>query len=139
MACPAGVALLAAAFGGCAHLPSGPFTPPPPSVASPLADDIRHLDIQHAAYPGWISVPSRPTDIRPKSAWTRNIYNVLRERRRMQALAVLDPQSLYGARAYAEDARAYAAAPPTAADSANQTTSFAKSGRERAKPPSPAQ
>jgi len=132
----------AAPLGGCVNPAGAIFTPPPPDVASPLAEDIRKLNVQDAAYPSWLQVPSQPTDLRPGSAWTRNIYNTLRLRREMQAIVVLYPQSLYGAQAFAKDQRAYVVPPvppAQAAAQADQTAAFAKSGRERAKPPSPVQ
>lgn len=133
-------ALAAAALSACAHLPGRPFVPPTADVASPLAADINRMNLKAAAYPSFINVPTPPTDVRPVTAWTRNIYDVLRARREMQAMVVLMPQSLYGAEAFAQDARAYATPPapsvePTA--QASKSTTFAEQGRERAKPPSP--
>src|SRR5438445_12975524 len=112
------IGLAAARVGGCVNLPGNVFTPPPPDVTSPLAADIRKLNLRDAAYPGWLQVPGQPTDVRPGSAWTRNIYNTLRLRRQMQAVAVLNPQSLYGAEAFAKDSRDRAAAPLTPAEAA---------------------
>ena len=142
---PAGLAVVltaAALLSGCVSLPGNIFTPPPPDVASPLAEDIRKLDVQDAAYPSWLQVPSQPTDVRPGSAWTRNIYNTLRLRREIQAIVVVYPQSLYGAQAFAQESRAYVVPPvppAQAAAQADQTAAFAKTGRARAKPPSPVQ
>ena len=87
-------------------------------------------------------MPSVPQDVRPVTAWTRNIYNTLRERRQSQALEVVYPQSLYGAQAFAEEQRLKAAPPITPAQAAAQTDAtakFAKAQRDRAKAPSPAQ
>ena len=141
---PAALAVLTAAalLSGCVSLPDKLFTPPPPDVASPLAADIRKLDVENAAYPSWLQVPSQPTDVRPGSAWTRNIYNTLRLRRETQAIVVVFPQSLYGAQPFPQEGRAYVvppASPAQAAALADQTAAFAKTGRARAKPPSPAQ
>lgn len=139
MAAVGAAAVAAAGLAGCADLPSRPFTPPPPSLTSPLAADIQAYNARKTAYPGWISMPSQPVDVRPASAWTRNIYNVLRERRQMQALQVLYPQSLYGAEAFAKEQRSRAAAPLTpeqATAQRDQTAAFARQTRERAKPPS---
>ena len=135
-------ALAAAALAGCAYLPGRPFVPPPADVASPLAADIDRMNLKGATYPSFIDVPNLPTDVRPVTAWTRNIYNVLRTRREMQAIVVLDPQSLYGAEAFAQEGRAYAAPPPASIEPTVQpskTAAFATQGHERAKPPSPAQ
>jgi hypothetical protein len=109
-------------------------------VTSPIAGDIQKMDLKTAGYPSFINVPQRPLDVRPTSAWTRNIYNTLRLRRQMQALQELYPQTLYGGGAFAQENRALAAAPLTpeqAAAQAERTAAFIKSGRERATPPSP--
>jgi hypothetical protein len=135
------VALAAASLCGCVDLPKGPFTPPPPDVTSPIAGDILKLDLKTAGYPSFVNVPQRPLDVRPTSAWTRNIYNTLRARRQMQALQELYPQTLYGGGAFEQENRALAApplSPEEAAARAEQTAAFSKSGRERATPPSPA-
>jgi hypothetical protein len=125
---------------GCAHLPSGPFPPPAADVTSPLASEIAKLDPKDAPYPSFLSVPNRPQDVRPATAWTRNIYNTIRLRRQLRALAALNPQGLYGAEAFAKQARLEAATPLTPAEAAaltDNTTKFAKELRDRAKAPSP--
>jgi hypothetical protein len=129
------------ALGGCANLPKGPFAAPSADVTSPLAADIDRLDLRTAVYPTFLSIPNKPNDVRPVSAWTRNIYDTLRLRRQMAAQEALYPQTLYGAEAFAEGERLRAATPLTPAEIAalsDRTAAFAKTGRERATPPSPA-
>ncbi len=135
------LALAGLGLGACADLPKYPFAQPPVDVTSPLAEDLRQVNPTNAAYPSFRQVPDMPTDVRPATAWTRNIYNTLRLRRQMQAQQVLYPQSLYGTEAFAQEERNKAAAPLTpaqAAANADKTAAFAKSQRDRAKAPSPA-
>jgi hypothetical protein len=136
------MALCGFGLGGCIHIPHYPFYQPPTDVTSPLVEDIAKSNPASAPFPSFLSVPSQPLDIRPTTAWTRNIYNTLRLRRQMQAMAVLYPQGLYGSEAFAKEQRARAAAPLTPAQVAaqsDQTSQFAKDQRDRAKAPSPAQ
>ena len=138
----AGLGLVSLGLGGCVHAPSYPFYQPPVDVTSPIAEDIRKSNLSTEAYPSFLAVPAVPQDVRPATAWTRNIYNTLRERRESQAMAVLYPQSLYGAEAFAQEQRLRAAPPITPAEAAAQsekTSKFAKDQRDRAKAPSPAQ
>ncbi len=134
------LAAFAVLAGGCAHLPSGPFPQPPVDVTSPLAAQIRQVNPPSAPYPSFLSVPSRPQDVRPATAWTRNIYNTIRLRRQMRALALLNPQELYGAEAFAKQARQQVAAPMSPEEAAAQSEKsnrLAKELRDRAKAPSP--
>jgi hypothetical protein len=127
--------------GACANLPEGPFAPPPVDVTSPIAADIQKLDPKHAAYPSFLGIPPQPDDVRPASAWTRNIFDTLRTRREAQAQVVVYPQTLYGAEAFAQEAKAKAAPPISPAEAtaqADKTSAFAKAQKARAKPPSPA-
>jgi hypothetical protein len=136
------MALAGLGLGGCGHIPNYPFYQPPVDVTSPIAADIRKTNPATAPYPSFLSLPPQPQDIRPATAWTRNIYNTLRLRRQQQAMAVLYPQSLYGTEAFAKEERSKAAAPITPAQAAAQTdktAQFAKDQRDRAKAPSPAQ
>jgi hypothetical protein len=138
----AAVAGLCLTLGACANLPTGPFAEPPVDVTSPIAADIQKLDPKHAAYPSFLNIPSQPDDVRPASAWTRNIFDTLRDRREAQALVVVYPQTLYGAEAFAQEARAKAAPPITPAEAtaqADKTSAFAKAQKARATPPSPGQ
>jgi hypothetical protein len=136
------VAALCLGLGACANLPTGPFAPPPLDVTSPVAADIQKMDTQHAAYPSFLNIPPQPTDLRPASAWNRNIFDTLRSRREAQAQVVVYPQTLYGAEAFAKDNKAKAAppiSPAEAAAQADKTSAFAKTQKARATPPSPAQ
>ena len=126
---------------GCAT-PSYPFSQPPIDVTSPLAEDLRKTNPAGAAYPSFVSMPSAPDDVRPASAWTRNIFDTLRTRRETQEMSVIYPQTLYGTEAFAKEERSKAAAPISPAEAAAQsekTAQFAKGQRDRAKAPSPAQ
>jgi hypothetical protein len=126
------------ALGGCANLPSGPFAQPPADVTSPIAAELRAANPAGAPYPSFLQVPEAPQDVRPTTAWTRNIYNTLRLRRQMRAVAVMYPQSLYGAEAFAKEARSKAAPPVTPAEAAAQTAKTqrdAKALRDQAKAP----
>jgi hypothetical protein len=130
-----------AALGGCGHLPDGPFAQPQADVTSPIAAELRAANTSNAPYPSFLNMPEAPQDVRPVTAWTRNIYNTLRLRRQLRAQAVLNPQSLYGAEAFAQDARKGVAPPVTPEQSAAQTAKTnqdAKALRDRATAPSPA-
>jgi hypothetical protein len=109
--------------------------------ASPAAGAIASTSVQSRPYPSFIDVPSQPDDVRPISAWNRNIFDTLAARRVNEAYPVSNPQSLYGAEAFAQEGQAQAAA-PLSADQAqalsDQSTAFAKEGQARAKRPSTA-
>lgn len=108
---------------------------------SPAAAAIATTDVSKQAYPSFLQVPSQPDDVRPISAWNRNIFDMLATRRQMEALQVVQPQTLYGAEAFAQQARAEAAPPLTPQQSevlSDQSKAFVKEGRARATPPSPA-
>ena len=129
---------LACALGGCVDLPKLVFSPPPVDLTSPIAKDVLAASDAKRAYPKFADVPpTAPTDIRPVSAWSRNIYDTLQLRREQQALEALNPQTLFDTEAWANEQKAYATAPPPP-PSASQTEDYAKAQRERAKPPSPA-
>ena len=133
------IAVSAVGLSGCADLPKYPFAQPPVDVASPIADDIRKANAAGAPYPTFAQVPDLPQDLRPTTAWTRNIYDTLRLRRQMQALAVLYPQTLADSDAFANAGKLKAQAPaaPAAAVQSAKADQFAKDQRERAKAPSP--
>jgi hypothetical protein len=136
------IAAACAGLGACANLPDGPFAPPPVDVRSPLAEDIKKMGPESTVYPAFLSIPAQPTDVRPVTAWQRNIFDTLRTRRELQTQAVVFPQTLYGAEAFAKDNKAKAAPPITpeqAAATAEKTKSFAKEQKARAKAPSSAQ
>ncbi len=108
---------------------------------SPAAPAIASTSVKGVAYPSLINVPSQPTDVRPVTAWNRNIFDTLNARRQMEGFVVAYPQSLYGAEAYAQDGQALGAPPLTEAEAAamsEQSIAFAKEGKARATPPSPA-
>jgi hypothetical protein len=132
-------ALVAACgLSACISAPKLAFAPPPIDPTSPIAKDIQAASDADLPYPRWADVPpGPPTDIRPATAWTRNIYDTLRLRREQEALAVLYPQTLFNADAFANTAKAQAV-PPTPEQSAAQSEAKAKALRERATPPSPA-
>lgn len=109
--------------------------------SSPAAPAIASTSVQDQGYPSFLDVPSQPTDVRPVAAWNRNIFDVIGSRRQMDAFQVAQPQTLYGAEAFAQQAKAQAVAPPPPAATQTQgdkSAAFAKSGRARATPPSPA-
>ena len=138
-----GLAALATtcALGGCS-LPDMVFQPPPVDLTSPVAKEVAEASAANSPYPRFRDMPEAPKDIRPASAWTNNIYNVLRLRRQMQALAELYPQTLHDTDNFAAAQRSRVAVPTSPADTAAQeaaTAQFAAAQRERAKPPSPTQ
>jgi hypothetical protein len=129
-------------LGGCAQLPTYPFAQPPIDVTSPIAEELRQSNPAHAPYPSFLQVPDVPQDVRPATAWTRNIYNTLRLRRQMRALEVLYPQTLTDSQGFLDENKKKAMAPMTPAEAAaqsDQTNAFAKGQRDRAKAPSPVQ
>lgn len=130
---------LACLVGGCVNAPNMVFSPPPIDLTSPVAKDVLAASDAKGAYPRFSDVPAgAPTDIRPVSAWSRNIYDTLQLRRQQEALEALYPQTLHDTEAWAEAQKAYATPPPPSAQTAAPTEDYAKVQRERAKPPSPA-
>ena len=130
---------VAGLLGGCVHAPNMVFSPPPIDLTSPIAKDVLAASAAKGAYPRFSDVPpGAPTDIRPVSAWSRNIYDTLQLRRQQAALEALYPQTLHDTESWAEAQKAYATLPPPPALSAAPTEDYAKAQRERAKPPSPA-
>jgi hypothetical protein len=124
-------------LGACVDLPKLAFSPPPIDLTSPIAKDVDAASKADKPYPKFADVPpGAPTDIRPASAWSRNIYDTLRLRREQQALEALYPQTLSGSEAWADAQKARAVPPPPPGGS--QTEDYAKTQRDRAKPPSPA-
>jgi hypothetical protein len=110
--------------------------------ASPAAPAIASTSVQGQPYPSFLDVPSQPTDVRPVSAWNRNIFDTLAARRQIEAFQVAYPQTLYGAEAFAQQARAEAAPPPAPSPSPDSAKAPAapppKAPQARATPPSPA-
>ena len=137
----AAIVLTCVALGACISLPRNPYGPLPIDLTSPISADIRSISVKKAAYPSFLQVPSQPTDVRPITAWNRNMFEVLAERRQNEALVIVFPQTLYGAEAFAQDGRAQVAPALTAAEAdalTEKSRAFAQDGRARATPPSPA-
>ncbi len=107
---------LMCALGGCVDLPKLVFSPPPIDLTSPIAKDVLAASDAKRPYPKFTEVPpTAPTDIRPVSAWSRNIYDTLQLRRQQQALEALNPQTLFDTQAWADAQKAYATPPAAAA------------------------
>ncbi len=134
------IALAASSLGACSVARTA-FGPLQYDKSSAAAGAIASTDVSGQAYPSFLQVPSQPEDVRPTSAWSRDILATLAARRRVEAYQVTFPQELYGAQAFAQDARALAAAPLTPEEAqalADRSKAFATEGRARAKPPSTA-
>jgi hypothetical protein len=134
------IALAGLGLGACGVARTA-FGPLQYDKSSPAAGAIATTDVSKQAYPSFLQVPSQPDDVRPTSAWNRNIFDTLAARRQMEAFQVTFPQTLYGAEAFAQESRALAAPPLTPAEveaQADKSKAFAAEGRARAKPPSPA-
>lgn len=133
-------ALAAAALGGC-NATRTAFGPLQYDKTSPAAGAIASTSVAGQPYPSFLNVPSQPTDVRPVTAWNRNIFDTLAARRQLDAFQVVNPQTLYGAQAFAQQARAEATPPPSA-DSpkgqARKPAASAKAPAARATAPSPA-
>src|ERR1700761_4866425 len=145
---PCTTALFAASMVACAALGLGAcsvgrtaFGPLQYDKASPAAGAIASPSVNQQPYPSFLDVPSQPDDVRPISAWNRNIFDTIAARRVNEAYQVSNPQSLFGAEAFAQEGQAQAA-PPLSADQvqalSDQSTAFAKEGQARAKRPSSA-
>jgi hypothetical protein len=109
--------------------------------SSPAAGAIATTDVSKQPYPSFLQVPSQPEDVRPTTAWNRNIFDTLAARRQLEAFQMVYPQTLYGAEAFAQESRALAAAPLTPEEiqaQADRAKAFAAEGQARATPPSPA-
>jgi hypothetical protein len=136
----ASVIAVAWALTGCVDLPSMVFTPPPIEMTSPIRSEVEAASTAKVSYPRWSDVPlTAPTDIRPTTAWTRNIYDTLRLRRQQQALAALYPQILFDAPGFAYAGKAFATPPGTPGQVSAQPAAsddYAKAQRALATPPS---
>jgi hypothetical protein len=133
----AAIALVAVGLGACSVARTA-FGPLQYDKTSPAAPAIASTDVSGQPYPTFAQVPSQPDDVRPTSAWNRNIFDVLAARRQMEAYQVVQPQTLYGAEAFAQQGRAEAAPPPAPEPAPADQAAAAKEARERATPPSPA-
>jgi hypothetical protein len=128
----AAIALAAGGLCGCSVARTA-FGPLQYDKSSPAAAAIATTDVSQQPYPTFAQVPSQPDDVRPTTAWNRNIFDMFAARRQMDAFQLVQPQTLYGAEAFAQDAQAQAAPPPAP----DQAAAIAKDSRERATPPSP--
>ena len=107
--------------------------------SSPAASAIAATDVSKQPYPSLLQVPPQPDDVRPTTAWNRNIFDMLAARRQIDAVPQVYPQTFYGAEAFAQQARIDATPPPPPAGASAETSAaLAKDSRERATPPSPA-
>jgi hypothetical protein len=138
------MALAGVILGGCGVTRTA-FGPLQYDKTSPAAPAIASTSVAGQPYPSFLDVPSQPTDVRPVSAWNRNIFDTLAARRQLEAFQVAYPQTLYGAEAFAQEARAEATPPPPpppGPDSAKAPAAPpappAKAPAARATPPSPA-
>jgi hypothetical protein len=132
--------LVAAALGGCSVARTA-FGPLQYDKSSPAAPAIASTDVSKQAYPSLLQVPPQPDDVRPISAWNRNIFDMLAARRQMEAFQVAYPQTFYGAEAFAQQAKIDATPPAPVEDAKSEgdkAAAAAKQARERATPPSPA-
>ena len=144
------VGIGAAGLGGCS-VTRAAFGPLQYDKSSPAAPAIASTDVSKQAYPSMLQVPPQPDDVRPISAWNRNIFDMLAARRQMDAFEVAFPQTFYGAEAFAQQAK-IDVTPPSSPDDAkaqdpkaqdpkvlgDKAAAAAKQARERATPPSPA-
>jgi hypothetical protein len=137
----ASAAIVLAAGGLCACTAARTaFGPLQYDKNSPAASAIATTDVSKQAYPSFLQVPPQPGDVRPISAWNRNIFDTLAARRQMEAFQVTFPQTFYGAEAFAQQARAEATPPKPEDDKSagDKAAALAAEARGRATPPSPA-
>jgi hypothetical protein len=135
----AAIALAGLSLCGCTAARAA-FGPLQYDKNSAVAGTIATTDVSKQAYPGFLQVPPQPDDVRPISAWNRNIFDLLATRRQIEAFQVVQPQTFYGAEAFAQQARAEATPPKPIDDksASDKAAALAKEARERATPPSPA-
>ncbi len=133
------VALAAGGLGACSVARTA-FGPLQYNKNSPAAGAIATTDVSKQAYPSMLQVPPQPDDVRPISAWNRNIFDMLATRRQMDAFQVVYPQTFYGAEAFAQQARADATPPKPEDDksASDKAAALSSDARARATPPSPA-
>jgi hypothetical protein len=138
----AAAAIALAAIGLCAcSVARTAFGPLQYDKNSAAAGAIASTSVADQPYPKLGQVPNQPDDVRPITAWNRNIFDTLTARRQVEALQVVQPQTLYGAQAFAQQAQADVApalTPEQAKAQGDKSAAFAKEGRARATPPSPA-
>ena len=103
---------------------------------SPAAGTIASTDVSKQAYPSFLQVQPQPDDVRPISAWNRNMFDLLAARRQMEAYQVAYPQTIYGGEAFGQQSQIDAAPPPS--PEATKAPVAPKAPAARAIPPSPA-
>lgn len=128
------IALAGLGLGACSVLQTA-VGPLKYDQSSPAAGAIATTSVKGQPYPSFLDVPSQPSDVRPISAWNRNIFDTLAARRQVDAYQVAFPQTLYGAEAFAQQSRIEATPPPS--PDAPQASGGPPSPA-RATPPSPA-
>ena len=136
----AAIALAGAGLGACSVARTA-FGPLQYDKSSPAASAIATTDVSKQAYPSFLQVPSQPDDVRPIAAWNRNIFDTLAARRQVEAFQVAQPQTLYGAEAFAQQAKIDVMPPPSPEQPKVQndpSKAAAAQGPARATPPSPA-
>jgi hypothetical protein len=135
----AAIALAGASLCACSVARTA-LGPPQYDKNSPVAGVIATTDVSKQAYPSFLQVPSQPDDVRPTAAWNRNIFDLLAARRQLEAFQVVQPQTFYGAEAFAQQARADSTPPKPADDksTSDKAAALAKDAHDRATPPSPA-
>jgi hypothetical protein len=134
------MALAAVGLGACSVTRTA-FGPLQYDTTSPAAPAIASTDVSKQPFPSLLQVPSQPDDVRPISAWNRNIFDTLAARRQMEAFQLVYPQTFYGGEAFAQQARIDAKPPVPPEDAqtqADKAAAIAKDSRARATPPSPA-
>ena len=133
-----GAAAVIACLGGCSVARTA-FGPLQYDKKSAAAEAIATTDVSKQAYPSLLQVQPQPDDLRPISAWNRDIFATQAARRHMEAFQVAQPQTLYGSEAFAQDSRALATPPPEPDQvPAGSSKAPASAGPARATPPSPA-
>jgi hypothetical protein len=138
------VAATAAGACACANLPDARVLGPPPIAAdSPVAQEVQRASAIDGPFPQFRDIPLPPTDVRPVSAWSRSIYDVLRLRRQLIVEAALAGPAPSDTEAFFRESKARATPPASpsataAAQLQNQTGAFVAGVRQRATPPSSA-
>jgi hypothetical protein len=133
------LAATAGSLGACAT-PTVSVVTPTAVADSPVAGEVRQASAARGAYPKFSDIPATPMDVRPASAWSQSIYDMLRLRRQMLIEAAMAPPPPSDTAVFAQQLRnkANPANADAQASSAASTTTFVEGGRERATPPSSA-
>src|ERR1700755_389661 len=95
----AAIACAVAGLCGCSVARTA-FGPLQYDKSSPAAGAIATTDVSKHGDPSILRVPPQPDDVRPISAWNRNIFDLLAARRQMDAFQIAFPQTFYGAEAF---------------------------------------